>query len=202
MQAILVLNAGSSSLKFQIFAMDGDRLERRVKGQIDGIGVRPRLKAGGPDGAALVDRNYPPAELPDLPAATAELRRWLASLGGFELRAIGHRVVHGGPDFDRPVRVDADVLARLATLRAAGAAAPAAQPGADPAGAGRSTRSCRRSPASTPPSTAAIRRIPTATPCRGRSTTRACDATAFTGCPTNTSPSGFARWRPTSPTGA
>ena len=114
MQAILVVNAGSSSLKFQVFAMDGERLERRVKGQIDGIGVHPRLKAVGADGAALIDRSYPPADLPDLPAATAELRRWLASLGGFELRAIGHRVVHGGPDFDRPVRVDAGVLARLA----------------------------------------------------------------------------------------
>ena len=113
MQAILVVNAGSSSLKFQIFAIDGEGLERRVKGQIDGIGVHPRLKAVGADGAALIDRSYPPAELPDLPAATGELRRWLASLGGFELRAIGHRVVHGGPDFDRPVRVDADVLARL-----------------------------------------------------------------------------------------
>ena len=43
MQAILVLNAGSSSLKFQIFAIDGDGLERQVKGQIDGIGVHPRL---------------------------------------------------------------------------------------------------------------------------------------------------------------
>ena len=116
MQAVLVLNAGSSSLKFQIFALDGDTLERRVKGQIDGIGVRPRLKAASPDGAALVDRNYPPAELPDLPAATAELRRWLQGLGGYELRAIGHRVVHGGPDFDRPVRVDEDVLARLASF--------------------------------------------------------------------------------------
>ncbi len=116
MQAILVLNAGSSSLKFQIFAVDGDRLERRVRGQIDGIGVHPRLRASGPDGAALADQAFASADLPDLPAATAELRRWLASLGGFELRAIGHRVVHGGPDYDRPVRIDADVLARLTAL--------------------------------------------------------------------------------------
>ena len=69
MQAILVLNAGSSSLKFQIFAIDGDRLDRRVKGQIDGIGVRPRLKASGPDGAALADREFASPDLPDLPAS-------------------------------------------------------------------------------------------------------------------------------------
>ncbi len=116
MQSILVVNAGSSSLKFQIFAIDGDRLDRRVKGQIDGIGVHPRLRASGPDGATLVDRSYPPGGLADLPAATAELRRWLAGLGNFELRAIGHRVVHGGPDYDRPIRVDAGALARLAEL--------------------------------------------------------------------------------------
>ena len=54
MQAILVLNAGSSSLKFQIFAIDGDRLDRRVKGQIDGIGVRPRLKASGASRVTLL----------------------------------------------------------------------------------------------------------------------------------------------------
>ena len=104
MQAILVLNAGSSSLKFQIFAIDGDRLERRVKGQIDGIGVRPRLKASGADGAALIDRDFAPAELPDLPAATAELRSWLASLGGYRAAR------------DRPPR-----RARRARLRPAGA---------------------------------------------------------------------------------
>jgi acetate kinase len=116
MQAILVLNAGSSSLKFQIFAVDGDRLERRVRGQIDGIGVHPRLRASGPEGTALADHAFASADMPDLPAASAELRGWIASLGGFELRAIGHRVVHGGPVYDRPVRIDADVLARLTAL--------------------------------------------------------------------------------------
>ena len=45
MEAILVINAGSSSLKFQIFTLAGGGLERRVRGQIDGIGVRPRLRA-------------------------------------------------------------------------------------------------------------------------------------------------------------
>lgn len=105
MHVILVLNAGSSSLKFQIFAVE--RLERQVKGQIDGIGVHPRLRANRPDGTVIVDRTYSAAEMPDLPAATAELKRWLRSLGGFDLRSIGHRVVHGGPDYDGPVLIDA-----------------------------------------------------------------------------------------------
>ena len=114
MDAILVVNAGSSSLKFQIFAIAGGGLERRVRGQIDGIGVRPRLRAADGDGAALVDRSFAPAEVADLPAAIAETRAWLATLEGFALRAIGHRVVHGGPDFDRPVLIDEAVLDRLA----------------------------------------------------------------------------------------
>jgi acetate kinase len=115
MEAILVLNAGSSSLKFQLLAATPG-LDRQVRGQIDGIGVRPRLHASGAHGVILVDRTWAAAELPNLPAATEALRTWLSGLGGVELRAVGHRVVHGGPDFDRPVRIDADVLARLTAL--------------------------------------------------------------------------------------
>jgi len=114
MDALLVVNAGSSSLKFQIFAVAGGGLERRVRGQIDGIGVRPRLRAADGAGAALVDRSYAPAEVHDLPSAIAETRAWFATLEGFALRAIGHRVVHGGPEFDRPVLIDQSVLDRLA----------------------------------------------------------------------------------------
>ena len=55
---------------------------------------------------------------------------------------------------------------------------------------------CRRSPASIPPSTAAIPSWPTASRCPRRSTTRACAATAFTACPTNTSPAGCPRSHP------
>jgi acetate kinase len=113
MDAILVVNAGSSSLKFQIYAVAGGDLERRVRGQIYGIGVRPRLRAADGDGAPLVDRGYEAAQVPDLPTAIAETGAWLRTLEGLELRAIGHRVVHGGPEFDRPVLMDATVLDRL-----------------------------------------------------------------------------------------
>ena len=116
MRAILVLNAGSSSLKFQIFAVAGDGLERRVRGQIDGIGVRPRLRASDGEGALLVDREPAREEMPDLPAATGEILGLGAGIDGVEVCAIGHRVVHGGAAFDRPVAVDAGVMARLAAL--------------------------------------------------------------------------------------
>ncbi len=118
MEAILVVNAGSSSLKFQVFGLRDGGLERLVRGQIDGIGTRPHLRATDGAGTVLVDRAYEAAAVPDLPAATAETGAWLRSLGGTTLRAVGHRVVHGGPAFDRPVRVDAAVLARLGEYEA------------------------------------------------------------------------------------
>ena len=117
MDAILAVNAGSSSLKFQLFAAKAGRLERRVRGQLDGIGTRPRLRASGADGAMLVDRSWAPDVVADLPAGIAEVRSWLRTIPDVTLRAIGHRVVHGGPDFDRPVRLDAAVLEKLATYQ-------------------------------------------------------------------------------------
>ncbi len=117
MDAILVVNAGSSSLKFQIFGVADGRLSRSIRGQMDGIGTRPRLFAATAAGETLIDRSFEPAAVKDLPAAIAETRTWLQSLGGFTLRAIGHRVVHGGPDYARPILIDHDILDRLATFQ-------------------------------------------------------------------------------------
>ena len=113
---ILVVNAGSSSLKFQVFDLGSGDLVRRIKGQIDGIGVRPHLKASDAAGQVVVDRDFTAAEVPDLPAAIGETRAWLRTIPDVRLRAIGHRVVHGGPDFARPVLIDATGLDRLATF--------------------------------------------------------------------------------------
>ena len=76
MDAILVVNAGSSSLKFQIFDIVDGKPEGRIRGQLDGIGVRPRLRATSGK-AVLVERTYPPAEVADLPAAVGKAREWL-----------------------------------------------------------------------------------------------------------------------------
>lgn len=114
MDAILVVNAGSSSLKFQIFTVDGAELTRRVRGQLDGIGRRPRLRAVDGTNATLIDQTFPPEELPDLPTAIDRTRTWLRSLEGFRLLAIGHRVVHGGPDHATPTLIDHALLDRLA----------------------------------------------------------------------------------------
>ncbi|MGA2895524.1 MAG: acetate/propionate family kinase [Xanthobacteraceae bacterium] len=114
MDAILVVNAGSSSVKFQIYGLgSSDGPQRLVKGRIDGVGTLPRLRAETQDGSQLVDKSYGPREIADVPAAIAAAGDWLRSTQKFELVAVGHRVVHGGPQYDRPVIVDQDVLAQL-----------------------------------------------------------------------------------------
>jgi len=115
MDAILVVNAGSSSLKFQVFATSGSggELDCLVKGQVDGVGSRPRLRAEGADKKSLIDQTYSADKIPDLPAAIQVAGEWLRSTQKVNLLAVGHRVVHGGPDFDRPVRVTREVAAQL-----------------------------------------------------------------------------------------
>ena len=114
MDTILVVNAGSSSVKFQIFGIEGGgALNRLVKGQIDGIGTRPRLVAKAHDGSSLIDRSYASNEVPDVPAAIAVVAAWLRETQSFNLIAVGHRVVHGGPKYDRPVVIDQGVVASL-----------------------------------------------------------------------------------------
>src|SRR5262245_61594587 len=114
MQSVLVVNAGSSSVKFQIFEAYGPDAPRHlIKGQVDGIGTRPRLRAEASDGSPLIDQSYDAAEVADVPTATSVAAQWLRQASDMELIAVGHRVVHGGPDFDRPVLIDENVLARL-----------------------------------------------------------------------------------------
>jgi acetate kinase len=114
MDAILVVNAGSSSVKFQIFAIEEAGVTRRlIKGQLDGIGTRPRLSAQASDRSSLIDRTYAPGEIADVPAAIATVASWLRESQSLNLLAVGHRVVHGGPKYDRPVVIDQAVVANL-----------------------------------------------------------------------------------------
>jgi acetate kinase len=114
MDSILVVNAGSSSVKFQAFGLDSDgRLRREIKGQMDGIGSRPRLRASAATGDKVADRVYPIESVPDVSAALMVASAWLREELQLSPLAVGHRVVHGGPDFDRAVLIDHGVVARL-----------------------------------------------------------------------------------------
>ncbi|WP_050404491.1 acetate/propionate family kinase [Bradyrhizobium embrapense] len=114
MDTILVVNAGSSSVKFQVFAVEGEgRLRRQLKGQMDGIGSRPRLRASGSSGEPVADRAYPVKTVADVPAAMSVAGAWLRDELNIKPVAVGHRVVHGGPDHARPVLIDPAVVTRL-----------------------------------------------------------------------------------------
>jgi acetate kinase len=113
---ILVVNAGS--LKFQIFEPGGGNgLERRLKGQISGIGTHPTLVAKDSHGATVIEEAYPVGEVRSLPEALARaqgrLREWF---GGVSPVAIGHRVVHGGTRFGAPTLIDDAVIEYLERL--------------------------------------------------------------------------------------
>jgi acetate kinase len=113
----LVLNAGSSSLKFCVFSRpeaDAWRLESR--GQIEGIGTSPRISAKDVEGQVLIDRR-PDTEVRDGGDAIEALAVWLRSMyGGARVVGVGHRVVHGGPKYAAPVVITPEVLADLYRL--------------------------------------------------------------------------------------
>ena len=114
MDTILVVNAGSSSVKFQVHeVLDRSDLNLVVKGQIDGVGTQPRLRAEALDTANLADRTFPVEQVRDVPAAIQTVGNWLRETLEVEPLAVGHRVAHGGPEYDRPVLVDNAVLAKL-----------------------------------------------------------------------------------------
>jgi acetate kinase len=111
---ILVVNAGSSSVKFQVFGADRERAPKRlIKGQMDGIGTRPRLRAEAADKTPLIDQSYGAEEVSDVPAALATAGVWLRETQKLEPSAVGHRVVHGGPQYERPILIDREVLTNL-----------------------------------------------------------------------------------------
>jgi acetate kinase len=118
--AILVLNAGSSSVKFALFdvADSGCEPVRRFDGEIDGLGAEPRFTVQDASGVALVDGAVPGAGgRADHARAIALLLDWVRrEATDLRLVAAGHRVVHGGDRFSHPVRVDPAVLGALDRL--------------------------------------------------------------------------------------
>jgi acetate kinase len=115
--ALVVLNAGSSSLKFSVF-LDGDPPGALLRGQLEGIMTRPRFVARGAAGAVLGEHEWPDGTQLGHQGAIEFLFSWGrgGALGGHRITAVGHRVVHGGVKFSGPVQVTAEVLAALKAL--------------------------------------------------------------------------------------
>jgi acetate kinase len=117
-EAILVLNAGSSSVKFSLFAGgDGDP-GRVASGQVAGIYTSPAFVAKDAAGRVVDERTWERGGAFDHEHALAHVIDWIAARFGAEhrLAAVGHRIVHGGPDYAAPVRIDPTVLAALERL--------------------------------------------------------------------------------------
>ena len=105
-QAILTLNAGSSSIKFSLFEVAApDRLDLMSRGDVEGIGSAPRFAAHDPGGKLLAEQGWADPNQA-YPSLMETVIGWAEThLGADSLGAVGHRVVHGGPDHDRPERV-------------------------------------------------------------------------------------------------
>lgn len=118
-KVILTINAGSSSLKFSLWEIgDTHALRELWRGEIEKIGIAPRLFARRPDGTRIVDR--------DLGQAASDLTHEqllphvfeLAPAASVRLFAIAHRVVHGGEKFQETVRIKPHTLNAIEALTA------------------------------------------------------------------------------------
>ena len=112
--AILVVNAGSSSIKFSVFLERGDALDLLLGGQIEGLYTTPRFKARDAAGALVGERQWAQGEALGHDGAITYLAGFLREqLGEHRLAAVGHRVVHGGLDYAAPVRLTAEIVGHL-----------------------------------------------------------------------------------------
>ena len=114
----VVINAGSSSLKFCIYrSPEGGTWPLEARGQIEGIGTSPRFTATNGDGERLADQALDAKTVHDGSTALDALAAWLRSrYGGAKVLGVGHRVVHGGARFAAPTRITPQVVEELRTL--------------------------------------------------------------------------------------
>ena len=112
--AILVLNAGSSSIKFSLFLAQTGELELLLRGQLEGLYTEPRFAAKDAAGASLGAREWDQGTRLGHDGAVEHLIGFLREhRGGHRLIAFGHRVVHGGRKYSKPTLVNAEVLTSL-----------------------------------------------------------------------------------------
>ena len=109
--AVLALNAGSSSLKFALF---NGELQARLRGSITGIGGQAQFQASVAAGDGAVQEPWEGRTHEDF---LKQLLAWIAARSeGHDIAAVGHRIVHGGQHYTAPVRLDETVLAALEKL--------------------------------------------------------------------------------------
>jgi acetate kinase len=114
---LIVLNAGSSSLKFQVFESGGGAAPQVMfRGIFEGLGNQAKFSVKGKEGQTLDEASWP-AKKTSHEDALNHLAAWLGKRReGYRAAAIGHRVVHGGDLYAGPVMVDEAVLQSLDSL--------------------------------------------------------------------------------------
>lgn len=112
--AILVLNAGSSSIKFSVFEAQGGKLEPGVRGQAEGLYTKPRFVAKSAAGAVVAEKSWEEGTTLGHVGGVEHIGGWIREqLASSRLVGVGHRVVHGGLDYTQPVRLDAAIVSSL-----------------------------------------------------------------------------------------
>ncbi|MBF0325878.1 MAG: acetate/propionate family kinase [Alphaproteobacteria bacterium] len=116
--AYLVINAGSSSIKFSLYFGNGDsKPVLKAKGQVEGINVAPHFIAQAVDGTVLAEQRWPADSNLVHQDLLKHLIDWVEDhLDGARLVAAGHRVVHGGPRWSAPARITDELLDELESL--------------------------------------------------------------------------------------
>ena len=115
--SVLVLNAGSSSVKFSTYRLGpAGTLVRIFRGELEGIGTRPHLLAADAEGRVVADTVYPVADVSSRAQAIQCLGDFLKGQQATDISAVGHRVVHGGPSHAAPAVVTAGLLEELEAL--------------------------------------------------------------------------------------
>jgi len=113
-EAILVLNAGSSSIKYSVFVQSAGALDLYLRGQVQGLYTAPHFEAKDAAGAQVAEFHWRSGEALGHDGAIAYLAGFLRERReGHRIAAVGHRVVHGGQEYLAPVRVTAQVLETL-----------------------------------------------------------------------------------------
>lgn len=115
-EAILSLNAGSSSIKFALFDVGRNALTRAVEGEVDAIGSAPHFAARDATGTLLAQESWVDKSQ-TFDGLMRHVMAWIEMrVGADKLVGVGHRVVHGGPKYHRPQIVNAELLAQLDKL--------------------------------------------------------------------------------------
>ena len=114
-ECIAVLNAGSSSIKFAVFQHSPDQ-QQLFGGQVEQIGVAPRLTVKDSDGETMLENQWSANELDHRTATQTILETAIGLLGGQPVAGVGHRVVHGGTQFTAPLIATKEVVESLKAL--------------------------------------------------------------------------------------